>query len=158
MPEASTIRTLEAPLSAEDSAPLGTRSPRVSRSAEFLVVGGATLFLYPALWLLRRVIGLDSAELAVGFLMFHGAHLINDPHFSVTYLLFYRDVRRRAFGPAFEPRQRARYLVAGVLGPLVLGGWLLSALSTGSAYSLGLAVQLMFLLVGWHYVKQGFGV
>jgi hypothetical protein len=27
-----------------------------------------------------------------------------------------------------------------------------------SAYALGLLIQLMFLLVGWHYVKQGFGV
>ncbi|HYP97026.1 MAG TPA: hypothetical protein VER96_00035 [Polyangiaceae bacterium] len=158
MSDASTIRTLEAPLAVDQHAANATRSSSVSRSAEFLVIGGATLFLYPALWLLRRVIGLDSAELAVGFLMFHGAHLINDPHFSVTYLLFYKDARKRAFGADFEPQQRARYLVAGVLVPCGLAAWLLWALTTNSAYSLGLAIQLMFLLVGWHYVKQGFGV
>lgn len=155
MTEASTIRTIEPRSEAAQSE---VEHPRVSTSVEFLVVGGATLLLYPLLWLLRSVIGLDSAELAVGFLMFHGAHLINDPHFSVTYLLFYRDARRRAFGSAFEPRQRARYLMAGALVPLALGAWLVSALSQGSAYRLGLAIQLMFLLVGWHYVKQGFGV
>ncbi len=159
MAEASTIRALEPPLSlaAEDAAS-SARVGRVSRIVEFLVVGGATLLLYPLLWLLRSSVGLDSAELAVGFLMFHGAHLINDPHFSVTYLLFYRDARRRAFGEVFGPRQRLRYLVAGVLVPLLLAAWLVSALARDSAYSLGLAIQAMFLLVGWHYVKQGFGV
>jgi len=130
----------------------------VSHGIEFLLVGGATLFLYPLLWLLRHAIGLDSAELAVGFLMFHGAHLVNDPHFAVTYLLFYKHVRARAFGSAFSAGQRVRYLVAGVLVPSALAIWLLCALSAGSARSLGLAIQLMFLLVGWHYVKQGFGV
>jgi len=130
----------------------------VPRGLEFLVVGGATLVLYPSLWLMRRVLGLDSAELAVGFLMFHGAHLINDPHFAVTYLLFYKDARRRAFGATFAGWQRIRYLIAGALVPLTLGGWLLWALSAGSASAIGWAIQLMFLLVGWHYVKQGFGV
>lgn len=138
--------------------PEPTRSGRWSRLVEFLLIGGATLFLYPLLWLLRTAIGLDSAELAVGFLMFHAAHVINDPHFSVTYLLFYRDARRRAFGSAFPIRQRARYMIAGALVPLSLGAWLLWALSANSASQLGLAIQLMFLLVGWHYVKQGFGV
>ena len=157
--DASTIRALEDPLSMTRAA-VATAQPvgRVPRSVEFLVVGGATLFLYPLLWLLRATVGLDSAELAVGFLMFHGAHLINDPHFSVTYLLFYKDARRRAFGPAFGGGQRVRYLIAGVFVPLALGAWLFGSLSAGSARSLGLAIQLMFLLVGWHYVKQGFGV
>jgi len=158
--DASTIPTLEDSRSLADAAPppLAAGSGRVPRSVEFLVVGGATLFLYPLLWLLRVAIGLDAAELAVGFLMFHGAHLINDPHFSVTYLLFYKDARRRAFGPAFAGGQRMRYLLAGVIIPISLAAWLLSALASGSARSLGLAIQMMFLLVGWHYVKQGFGV
>ncbi|HEY0468760.1 MAG TPA: hypothetical protein VGC79_31415, partial [Polyangiaceae bacterium] len=165
MSQASTIRALDNPISSasDASGPSGPSGAAkhvglAARSAEFLVVGGATLLLYPLLWLLRAVVGLDSAELAVGFLMFHGAHLINDPHFSVTYLLFYRDARRRAFGPAFAARQRLRYLIAGAVVPLALAAWLLSALAAGSAQRLGLAIQLMFLLVGWHYVKQGFGV
>ena len=131
---------------------------RVSPSLEFLLVGGVTLFLFPASWLLRKLIGFDSAELAVGFLMFHGAHLINDPHFSVTYLLFYKDAKRRFLGDAFEPRQRARYWLAGALVPLALALSLFLALSWQSARLMGGLLQLMFLLVGWHYVKQGFGV
>lgn len=125
---------------------------------EFLVVGGATPLLFLASWVLQRTIGLSSADLAVGFLFFYGAHVINDPHFAVTYLLFYEKARARAFGGELGPLQRARYLVAGLLVPAVLVGWAGTALATRSAYALGLLIQTMFLLVGWHYVKQGFGV
>ena len=142
-------------LSEPGAAPLAAR---VSPSLEFLLVGGVTLLLFPASWLLRKVIGLDSAELAVGFLMFHGAHLINDPHFAVTYLLFYKDAKRRFLGDAFERRQRARYWVSGALVPLALAMALILAISSQSTRLMGGLIQLMFLLVGWHYVKQGFGV
>lgn len=131
---------------------------RGSAVFEFLIVGGGTLLLIPLLWLLRRVIGLDSAELAVGFLMFHAAHVINDPHFAVTYLLFYKGLKRRAFGATVCQRQRARFWLAGFAVPLGLSAWIAYALSHGSAAALGSLVELMFFLVGWHYVKQGFGV
>jgi len=126
--------------------------------AEFLLVGGATPLLFLLSWLLRRTVGLSSADLAVGFLFFYGAHLINDPHFAVTYFLFYERARARAFGGEFAPLQRTRYLVAGLLVPGALVAWAATALAARSAYSLGLLIQSMFLLVGWHYVKQGFGV
>jgi len=125
---------------------------------EFLLVGGLTPILFPLSWILRRSLGLDAAELAVGFTMFHAAHVINDPHFSVTYLLFYKDARARAFGGAFPPAQRARYVVAGLVVPLVLAAWAIAGLASRSAATLGWMIELMFLLVGWHYVKQGFGV
>lgn len=128
------------------------------RLVELLLVGGITPLLFPLSWLLRRTLGIDSAELAVGFVFFYGAHVINDPHFAVTYLLFYKDGRARAFGDAFRPAQRARYVVAGIVAPLVLAAWAALALATRSAFALGWMIQLMFLLVGWHYVKQGFGL
>ena len=63
-----------------------------------------TPFLFLISWLLRRRLGMDASEYAVGFLFFYGAYLVNDPHFAVTYLLFYRDARARAFGDAFGTR------------------------------------------------------
>jgi hypothetical protein len=137
-------------------------APSRSRSwvdlREFLLVGGLTPVLFAVSWLLRRSLGLDAAELAVGFTMFHAAYVINDPHFSVTYLLFYRDARARAFGSAFAPAQRARYVAVGLVAPLALAAWAITGLATRSAATLGWMIQLMFFLVGWHYVKQGFGV
>ena len=125
---------------------------------EFLLLGGATLCALPLSWFLRHWLGLDTAELAVGFTAFYGAHLINDPHFAVTYLLFYRDLRRRAFGDAFAPAQRVRYLLAGFAAPVLLLGWSAWAIAAGSPTMLGQLMEAMFFLVGWHYVKQGFGM
>jgi hypothetical protein len=134
------------------------RSRAPSGLGELLLVGGLTPLLFPLSWLLRKVLGLDLADLAVGFTMFHAAFVINDPHFSVTYLLFYEDARARAFGRAFAPMQRARWIVAGIVVPIALAAWAMTALAHRSAFALGLMIQLMFLLVGWHYCKQGFGV
>jgi hypothetical protein len=139
-------------------APPTLAAVHASSKAELLLSGGASLLLLPVCWALQRVCGLDSAELAVGFVTFYAAHAINDPHFTVTYLLFYRDVRTRALSPAFSRAQRLRYVAAGFVAPMLLALWAVSALVTQSAASLGLMTQLMFLLVGWHYVKQGFGV
>lgn len=141
----------------EELASSSTAQP-AGRVAELLLVGGATPLLFMLSWLLRRTFGLDQAEWAVGFTFFYAAHLINDPHFAVTYLLFYRDVRARALGGAFSTPQRVRYVLAGFVGPAVLAAWIVSALLLRSAGFLGGLIQLMFLLVGWHYVKQSFGM
>jgi hypothetical protein len=145
-------------LAALSSAPPWLKLPGLTGLGELLLVGGLTPLLFPLSWLLRRRLGLDAAELAVGFTMFHAAFVINDPHFSVTYLLFYRDARARALGGVLAPAQRARYVFAGLVAPAALGAWAIAGLAARSAFSLGLLIQLMFLLVGWHYVKQGFGV
>lgn len=137
---------------------LSTSRLRGAPVAEFLLVGGATIFMFPLSWALRHWLALDDAEFATGFLTFYAAYVINDPHFTVTYLLFYRNVRHRALGSELPLAQRARFVVAGFLVPVVLLGWALGAVTSRSAASLGWMVQLMFVLVGWHYVKQGFGV
>jgi hypothetical protein len=145
-----------------EPAPATPREPalrRVGGLGEALLVGAFTPLLVPLAWWLRRALGLDDAELAVGFVTFYAAHLINDPHFAVTYLLFYREARGKMFGPgAVSSGQRLRYLAAGVVAPLLLTSWIVVALTQRSATGLGALMQLMVLLVGWHYVKQGFGV
>jgi hypothetical protein len=123
---------------------------------EFLLVGGLTPVFFALAFVLRRTSSLDDADLAFGFTFFYGAYVINDPHFAVTYVLFYKDARQKLF--AGTPWQRARYALAGVVAPLVLTGWAIAAIVHPSAYALALLIQLMFALVGWHYVKQGFGV
>src|SRR4051812_34664472 len=146
----STEPLLTEPLLAESvlpDLPFAQRSAASSaawaRSAEFLLVGGATLpALALSLWLQRQV-GLSRAEFRTGFLFFCAAFVINDPHFAVTYLLFYRDVKARAFGSAFSPAQRVRYWVAGFGVPLSLLVWAGAALALRSAAALGWLIQLM---------------
>jgi len=152
----------------------GAEEPQVSRAAastgdraadrwgarftEFMLVGGVTLLLFPLSWLLRNQLGQSASEYAVGFATFYGAYVINDPHFSVTYLLFYKNARERMAGASYDLAYRVRYVVAGFLVPTILVGWAVVAIASRSAEKLGWMVQLMFFLVGWHYVKQGFGV
>jgi hypothetical protein len=139
-------------------APVAAPSDAPKVWLEFLLTGGATLLLLPLARLVEAALGLDEAEFTVSFLAFYGAFVINDPHFSVTYLLFYKNFRQRAFGPAFSGWQRIRYWVSGVVVPALLSCWAVFALVHNSGFVLGLMLQAMFLLVGWHYVKQGFGV
>jgi len=123
-----------------------------------MLTGGATLVLFPLSWLLKTTFGLSASEYAFGFATFYGAYVINDPHFSVTYLLFYKDARRRTLAASYDLSYRIRYAIAGFLVPAALVGWAFAALASHAAEQLGSMIQLMFFLVGWHYVKQGFGV
>ena len=131
----------------------------LNRSAfEFLITGGLTLVLLPLAYFYRKSAGLESSEYIVSFSAFYAAYLINDPHFSASYLLFYKNARARFLGPEFRGAQRVRYIVAGLIVPLALIAWIVASMLMQSAQTLGTMVQLMYLLVGWHYVKQGFGV
>ena len=138
--------------------PRARASERWRSLSEFLVIGGATLLLIPVAWWYQQTAGLDESQYVVSFLAFYAAFVINDPHFAVTYLLFYKDARRRAFGGGFTGLQRWRYLIAGFLVPAGLLVWVAFALASNSAQTMGWLIQLMFFLVSWHYVKQGFGV
>jgi hypothetical protein len=142
----------------QDPTASGARSRLGAELLELLLIGGGSLVFLPLLYLYRREVGLDSAETQVGFLAFYAATVVNNPHFAVSYLLFYRNLKARALGSEFALAQRVRYLCAGFLVPLVLACWLGAALVDHSAERMGLLIQLMFFLVGWHYVKQGFGV
>lgn len=133
--------------------------PFLNRSVfEFLITGGLTLILLPLAYFYRKSAGLESSEYIVSFSAFYAAYLINDPHFSASYLLFYKNARARFLGPEFQGAQRVRYIVAGLIVPLALIAWIVASMLMQSAQILGTMVQLMYLLVGWHYVKQGFGV
>lgn len=162
--EPSTLRRVSASVtSLPASIPSATTTPPRwhgwARSiAEFLIVGGLTPILFVVSWVLQRRFGLEASELAVSFAFFYAAYVINDPHFAVTYVLFYRDVRARAFGTAFSPGQRLRYVLMGFIVPLALFAWAFVGLAMRSASTLGWMFKLMYFLVGWHYVKQGFGV
>src|SRR5690606_23183190 len=92
------------------SAVLELEHPKRRRFArgiiEFLVVGGATLVLIPFAWWFREATGFDESEYLVSMAAFYAAHVINDPHFGVTYLLFYKNARERALGSVFPIAQR----------------------------------------------------
>ena len=53
---------------------------------------------------------------------------------------------------------RIRYLLSGIIVPILLAGYLVGTFLAGKPKLLGLGATLMFFLVGWHYVKQGYGM
>ncbi|MFS8069214.1 MAG: hypothetical protein ACMG6S_22870, partial [Byssovorax sp.] len=89
--------------------------------------------LFPLAWLLRGRVGLDASETFIDAFAYHAALVINNPHFAVTYLLFYKGAWKRVRRGALPPRQRARYVFVGLIVPLALLAWAGFALSRGSA-------------------------
>ena len=121
---------------------------------DFLTLGGGSFVVLAALAAFYP--GDETSLAALGGVMLFLAHFVNHPHFAHSYQLFYRDFAKKAFSP--DAPLAARYRLAGVMVPAVLAAFLLSALAVGSAPLLGLAANLMFFTVGWHYAKQGYGI
>ena len=129
-----------------------------SRLAEFMLVGGATLVLFPLAWIAprRRRARRVGARGRLPDVLRRVRHQRSALRRHVPPLLQGRPearVRHRA------SRRAARSLPRrGRRGARALAAWAILALALHSAQALGWMIQLMFLLVGWHYVKQGFGV
>jgi hypothetical protein len=121
---------------------------------DFLCLGGGSLFVLPLLFLL------PTAEYGatVATLMLLLSHFINHPHFAHSYQIFYRGFGTKALTPSLGRTMQARYLFAGLVVPALLISFCAFAIIRGDARLLGLGGNFMALFVGWHYVKQGYGM
>ena len=88
------------------------------------------------------------------------ANFMNHPHFISSYKIFFEGfggVRRREFAPGYL----LRWWFAALGVPLVLIVLLAVGVQkamVGDVSVFALAVLLYLVTVGWHYVKQGFGI
>jgi hypothetical protein len=82
---------------------------------------------------------------------------INHPHFAHSYQIFYRDFRRKLSAQT-QPNLRYRYWFAGIIVPVFMIIYFVLAIINLRADLVGYGAQAMFFLVGWHYVKQGYGM
>ena len=140
--------------SARSPAATGGRRWLFNPLVDVLCLGGASLVLLPLFWLLVP----ESATAQAAIIAVAVAHFVNHPHFAHSYQIFYSGFAAKAFGQELEPLLRWRYRFAGLIIPLLLGGFLAGAALAGDARTLGFAGNVMFLLVGWHYAKQGYGM
>lgn len=122
-----------------------------SQGIDFFLLGGGSFLLLVAA---RYLLGLGEAESITITLI--AANLINHPHFAHSYIIFYRDFARNA--RSSHIRTKIRYLTAGILVLLGLISFFVIAISIKSPKMLSLSINLMFFTVGWHYVKQGYGL
>ncbi|MGZ8291491.1 MAG: hypothetical protein ACXWVG_00470 [Telluria sp.] len=125
--------------------------------ADVLLLGGGSVLAMLAL----RVANLDPggvAQLAVVMIVL--ANFVNHPHFAYSYQMFYGswgDVKRGVLPPDLS----RRWWFAGVVAPVLLAASLAIGavlFKDGHSLMLALTLTLMGVLVGWHYVKQGFGM
>ncbi len=122
--------------------------------ADFLCLGGLTFLLLPPLLLLPAA----DYQPPLAALMMLVAHVINHPHFAHSYQIFYGNFRMKAFSREYDRVLRARYNFAGLAATLMLGLFFAICVAAGDARTLGYAANFMLFLVGWHYVKQGYGM
>lgn len=147
---ASAAMAAEPPLkeaTAADAPASARRRSLLSPALDALMIGGASIVLYAIAHLY-----LDKGENInqISWVAFYLAWAVNNPHFMASYLLLYWDKRA-------ELLKRPSYLWAGLVAPSLLLLYLVFGVVTAQAELLGYAVNAMFFLVGWHYVKQIYG-
>ena len=122
---------------------------------DFLTLGGGSVIACGLIaLLLPKGIPTLQQTVLVTFLM----TVINQPHFAHSYQIFYRNFGEKAFGTTHPRALRIRYIVAGLVVPAVLIAYLAGAALSGNVRVLAYGANAMFFLVGWHYVKQGYGI
>lgn len=122
--------------------------------ADFFCFGGSALLILPLLLLLPA----EAWKERVTVVMVLLANVVNYPHFAHSYQLFYRGFRAKASAGLLGPGIRARYLFAGIGVPLLLAGFFALCFTRSDLRLLGYSANAMALFVGWHYVKQGYGL
>ncbi|QIG55324.1 hypothetical protein G6N82_03410 [Altererythrobacter sp. BO-6] len=121
---------------------------------DFLTFGGSSLVLLPVVLALPA----DRFVATFAFAALLLAHVINHPHFAHSYQIFYRGFAKKAFAGSIGREMQLRYLFAGIVAPALLALFLVTAVAAGEVRTLGYAANAMALFVGWHYVKQGYGL
>ncbi len=121
---------------------------------DFICLGGGSLIALPIIFALP----LGPYKASIAQVMVLLSFVLNYPHFAHSYQIFYRQFNRKAFGEEYHVVLRVRYIFAGIVVPAALVLFFTGSVLSGDARVLGFAANLMFLLVGWHYVKQGYGI
>lgn len=123
---------------------------------DFFLLGGSTFIVLPIVAFLP----VDQYGGMVAATALIIANFINYPHFAHSYQIFYRNFRQKAFGSDsdYSLPLRARYIIAGVIVPGALISFFALSGLRGDAGLLAYAGNAMFFFVGWHYVKQGYGM
>ncbi|PJB71590.1 MAG: hypothetical protein CO093_04760 [Alphaproteobacteria bacterium CG_4_9_14_3_um_filter_47_13] len=128
----------------------------VSPFIDFLLVGGVSVFIIPFVMLPFW----ESAEhsLWLGFTAYCLIFVLNLPHFIHSYQLLYRGYFTKMGSSAYGRGTKIRMAISGVIAPAVLIVFLLFGASQPDSRMLGYGTNVMLFTLGWHYVKQGYGI
>ncbi len=118
-------------------------------SVNSLLLGGLSILTCIAFW---AFVDKSVSVYTVSKLAATLALVCNHPHFMASYVLLYSDFRKNI------NLGNLRWVWAAVVVPILLGAYLIYCLTAVRSDLLGHSINAMFFLVGWHYVKQIFGV
>lgn len=143
----------------KDSAGASTRA-LVTPFADFWLVGGAGILTFFGFVLVSfKWPDYDPTLLyKASVLATYTAFAVNFPHFAYSYLLFYPGFKERLTGTETTLASKIRLTIAGIVVPLIMLVFFIKAFHAQDQKYLGWAVMAMVFTVGWHYVKQGYGV
>ena len=132
----------------------------VSPAADFWLVGGAGIIMFlifVAIWHQWPDQG-ENFKYKASVLATYTAFFVNFPHFAYSYLLFYPGYADRLTGTETTLVSKIRLFIAGILVPFAMLVFFVHAFHAEGTKLLGWGVIAMVFTVGWHYVKQGYGV
>ncbi|WP_245283701.1 hypothetical protein [Bradyrhizobium sp. URHD0069] len=121
---------------------------------DFICMGGSSLILLPLLFLRPP----EKYYASIWLAMFLLSNVINNPHFAHSYQIFYRNFGSKSFGADHSLALRVRYIVAGIVVPIAMAIFFAITVARGDVQILGYGGNAMAFFVGWHYVKQGYGM
>ncbi|RWM13327.1 MAG: hypothetical protein EOR72_18540 [Mesorhizobium sp.] len=121
--------------------------------ADFLMLGGSAFLILPLLFFVPR-----DYEGPLAATMVVVAYLVNYPHFAHSYQIFYRNFGRKVRGEGYDRSLQLRYIFAGVIVPVMMTLFFAYGAAMSNVRLLGFSANAMFFFVGWHYVKQGYGM
>lgn len=132
----------------------------VSPILDTMMAGGAALVMLAAFWVLMPTrYGISRESIATVAAIFAAlSYVVNFPHFMASYSLLYGNLPERMAAIQRGSLVWWRYCVAAYIVPVALILFFAGVIITRRIDLIGLAVQAMFFFVGWHYVKQAYGV
>ena len=134
----------------------------ISPFFDFLTAGGAGLIVLGVFLVFYPRSEVSSpgnqSVLQISLIFSALAYFVNFPHFMASYELLYNNLQRRLSPFSTRDLMWWRYINAAYIVPVVLVVFFLYLLVQRDYATLGMCVHLMFFFVGWHYVKQSYGV
>ncbi len=119
----------------------------LDKYVDWLVAGGLSLIVYAII----SIFDINLISYGIAFTAFTLAQFINNPHFIASYGLLYVDERKRLFSNIY-------YIFVSSVVPILLIGLFVYAVTTKQPEIIGLMVNLMFFMVGLHYIRQIYGI
>jgi len=129
----------------------------ISPQMDFWLLGGLSAVVLAIIWVLTEWLHIELMR-DLPWWLFCASFVVNYPHFAYSYQVFYHSFWKRLKTPESTAWSHMRLCVAGIIAPAAIIGYLYMSFALKDPWLLATGVSVMLFLVGWHYVKQGYGV